>query len=102
MGTWYRWRGETLELSVRIQPRASRDEIVGPQGERLKVRITAPPVEGRANEHLIRFLAKAFAVPARQVELLAGATGRNKRLAIHGPTSLPAGIARRPRGPSSD
>jgi len=84
---------------VRVQPRASRDEIVGPHGEALKVRITAPPVEGRANEHLRRFLAKAFEVAPGRVELLAGSAGRQKRIAIHEPNALPAGIERPDEAP---
>lgn len=93
---WYQWEGETLLLRLRVQPRASRDELVGPHGESLKVRITAPPVEGQANAHLLRFLAKVFKVPARQVELLAGAGGRDKRVAVHRPEALPASITRAP------
>lgn len=93
MSAFYRWEGDDLILSVRVQPRASRDEIVGPLGNDLKVRITAPPVEGRANAHLIRFLAKAFAVPRARVTLLGGDSGRSKRLRISAPDRLPAGIA---------
>lgn len=93
MDQWYQWENETLVLRLRVQPRASRDEIVGPYGESLKVRITAPPVEGQANAHLLRFLAKLFKVPARHVELLAGAGGREKRVAIHRPAALPAELS---------
>lgn len=91
MAGWYTWQGETLLLTLRVQPRASSDEIVGPHGEEsLKVRITAPPVDGKANQHLIKFLAKAFAVPKAQVSLLKGDFGRNKRFAIEAPKQLPA------------
>lgn len=94
MGGWYHWQGHCLILSVRVQPRASRDEIVGPHGEEaLKVRITAPPVEGKANDHLVRFLAKAFGVPRTQVALLGGDSSRNKRLRIDNPTRLPDNAA---------
>lgn len=90
MAEWYRWEGEKLLLRVRVQPRASSDEIVGPHGEQsLKVRITAPPVEGKANQHLIRFLAKAFGVPKGQVSLLRGDSGREKQLCITAPRQLP-------------
>jgi hypothetical protein len=90
MGGWYQWQGEQLLLSVRVQPRSSKDEIVGPHGtESLKVRITAPPVDGKANAHLIKFLAKSFGVAKSQVELVSGTTGRDKRLAITGPKCLP-------------
>lgn len=90
---WYEWRDQTLILSLHIQPRASRDELAGPHGDRLKVRITAPPVDGKANEHLLRFLAKSFGVPKSNITLLSGETGRDKRIAIINPTTLPPLIA---------
>ena len=89
---WYRWDGADLILEVHIQPGARRDEIVGPHGDRLKIRISAPPVDGKANLHLIRYLADCCGVPARAVELLAGLSGRTKRLRIQSPARLPAGI----------
>lgn len=79
-------------LAVHIQPRASRDEIVGTHGNRLKIRITAPPVEGKANAHLIGFLAGVFDVPVAAIELLAGSSGREKRLRVRNPHRLPAQI----------
>lgn len=92
MSGFYRWEGERLLLSVRVQPRASRDEIVGPHGDdALKVRITAPPVDGKANAHLIRFLAKAFRVPRSRVTLVGGDSSRSKHLSIDSPTTLPTG-----------
>jgi uncharacterized protein len=90
---WCKWEGGDLILRVRVQPRASRDGIVGPQQGSLKVRLTTPPVEGRANEHLISLLSGVFGVPARQVTLLSGHTGREKRLRIESPKTLPAWIA---------
>ena len=50
---WFRWESDDLLLSLRVQPRASQDEFVGPHGDHFKVRITAPPVEGKANAHLV-------------------------------------------------
>jgi uncharacterized protein (TIGR00251 family) len=95
---WYRWQGDTLILSVRVQPKASSDELVGPcddgqGGESLKIRITAPPVDGKANSHLIKFLAKAFGVAKSKVTLAAGETGRNKRIQIDSPGKLPLQIS---------
>ncbi|HYQ71179.1 MAG TPA: DUF167 family protein [Gammaproteobacteria bacterium] len=89
---WHQWDGEDLVLSVHIQPRASTDALDGTHGERLKIRLTAPPVEGRANSHLIRFLAKHFGVPRRQVQLVSGEHGRAKRVRIRRPRQFPAGI----------
>ncbi|MFA7387087.1 MAG: DUF167 family protein [Thiohalobacteraceae bacterium] len=89
---WYRWEGTDLVLALHVQPGARRDEIVGTHGDRLKVRITAPPIEGKANQHLIRFLAEVFGVPASNVELLSGGSGREKRLRVHNPRRLPSQI----------
>lgn len=79
-----------LTLDLRVQPGAARDEIVGAHGDRLKVRITAPPVDGRANRHLIDYLAAAFGVPRSRVTLLRGETGRAKTVQIDSPTRLPS------------
>lgn len=79
-----------LVLRCLIQPKASRDEIIGIQDDRLKIRITAPPVDGKANTHLIRFLADLLDVPRTRIELLNGDTGKRKTLRIPDMTSLPA------------
>jgi uncharacterized protein (TIGR00251 family) len=94
MGEFYSWENEDLSLVVKVQPRASRDEIVGELDGALKIRITAPPVDGKANKHLISFLADIFGVSKSKVELVAGKTGRDKRFIIHGPGKLPAQISR--------
>jgi uncharacterized protein (TIGR00251 family) len=85
----FHWDGDDLVLDLRVQPRASRDELVGPHGDQVKVRITAPPVDGKANTHLVRFVAKAFGVPPSAVSLVSGETGRDKRLRIARPRSFP-------------
>ena len=72
-----------------MQPRASCDEIVGPHGDALKVRITAPPLEGKANAHLIKFLTKTFRVPKSHITLAGGETSRCKIFRIRSPRSLP-------------
>lgn len=94
MDSFYRWQNEDLVLTVKVQPKASKDEISGIQDGALKIRITAPPVDGKANKHLIGYLAKLFKVPKSAIELLAGETGRNKRLLIHKPVILPEQIRR--------
>ena len=71
-------------LSVWLTPRAARDEVVGWQGEELRLRLRAPPVEGQANEALRRFLARRLGLPASAIELVAGAASRHKRLRIAG------------------
>lgn len=91
---WYQWRGDDLELYLRVLPRGQRDAFVAAQGGHYRVRLQAPPVEGRANEALRRFLAGAFGVPLSQVELLAGAQSRAKRLIIRSPRRLPIPVPR--------
>ena len=71
-------------LKVQVQPRASRDEVVGPHGDALKIRITAAPVAGAANKHLLKFLAKQLKVTRRQMSIVSGATSRAKSIAIEG------------------
>ena len=95
---WYRWEGADLVLCLRVQPRASRDELLGPEGGHLRVRVTAPPVAGKANEHLRRFLAELFGVPRARVELLAGEQSRTKRWRVRGPDRLPSLIPPPSRG----
>lgn len=80
----------TLVLRCLIQPKASRDEIIGVQDDRLKIRITAPPVDGKANTHLVRFLSDVIDVPRSRIELLSGDTGKRKTLRIINMASLPA------------
>lgn len=70
-------------LAIRVTPRARRDEIVEVLADQtIKVRLTAPPVEGKANEALIEFLAKVLDVPRSSVEIIAGKTGRDKLVSI--------------------
>ncbi len=87
--SYFRWDGEDLILDCHRQPKASKDEFAGLHGERLKIRLTAPPVEGKANAHLLAFLAKAFGVAKAQVSLESGELNRHKRLRIHAPQRLP-------------
>ena len=93
MGTagprWYRWDGEDLVLELRIQPRAGRDAIDGVRGERLRVRLIAPPVGGQANDRLQRFLARTFGVGRTRVTIESGAAAREKRVRIRAPGRLP-------------
>ncbi len=89
---WCRWEGVDLLLAIHVQPRARHDEIVGPHGDALKIRLTAAPIEGQANEHLMRFLANTLRVPRAQVTLVSGATGRAKRLRITGPLTIPEAL----------
>ncbi len=78
---WH-WQGTDLILTVRVQPRAARDELKIDTDGRLRLRITAAPVEGKANEHLRRYLGQAFGVARSQVSVAAGAAHRNKRIIV--------------------
>lgn len=73
-------------LDVLVQPRASRDGVAGMHGGSLKVRLTAPPVDGAANEALVRFLAGFFGLPRRDVTIVSGERGRRKRVRLAGLT----------------
>ncbi|MHC1743049.1 MAG: DUF167 domain-containing protein [Syntrophobacteraceae bacterium] len=69
-------------LNITVQPRASKSGLVGIQQGRLKIRIAAPPVDGEANEELIRFLARLFALPKSAVSILQGQRGKQKRVQL--------------------
>lgn len=78
-----------LVLRLYIQPKASRDQIVGLHGDELKVAITAPPVDGQANAHLIKFIAKQFRVAKSQVIIEKGELGRHKQIKVIHPQQIP-------------
>lgn len=89
---FYTLQDDALVLRCLVQPKASRDEISGVQDERLKIRITAPPVDGKANTHLIRYLADVLDVPRASIALTSGDTGKRKTLRISGLRALPAAL----------
>ena len=93
MPSWLQRHPDRITLALRVQPRASRDEVAGVHGDRLKVRISAPPVDGAANRHLCRYLADLFGVPAASVRLVRGENGRDKTVEVAGTTSLPEALA---------
>jgi uncharacterized protein (TIGR00251 family) len=78
--------GGRVRFSVRVQPRASRNEVAGLYGEALRVRLTAPPVDGAANTELVVFLSEIFAVARRSVKILSGESSRSKIVEIEGIT----------------
>lgn len=78
--------GNAVGFRVRVQPRASRDAIAGEHDGALKVRLTAPPVKGRANDCLRRLLAEHLNVPVSAVRIVAGENDRNKRVSVAGVT----------------
>jgi uncharacterized protein len=76
-----------VTFAVRVQPRASRDEIAGEYQDALKIRLTAPPVDDRANESLRKLLAARLKVPLAAVRIASDERSRNKRLEIRGVTA---------------
>lgn len=82
-----------VEIDVRVIPRASKTTIAGERDGRLLVRLSAPPVDGAANDALIEFFSKLFAIPKRAVRILSGDKNRSKRVALDG-VSVDAARAR--------
>lgn len=78
--------GSSVRVSVHVQPRASRSEIVGLHGTALKVRLQAPPVDGAANEALVALLAERLGVARRSVRVVAGLSSRAKTVEVDGTT----------------
>jgi len=87
------WDGDDLILRLRVQPRASSDGFAEVLGDRIKLRITAPPVDGKANAHIQKLLAKLFRVPKGAVCIEQGETGRDKQVRIRAPRQLPDFVA---------
>ena len=91
-------KGTVVRVAVHVQPRASRSEIIGQHGAALKVRLQAPPVDGAANEALVRLLADSLGVPQRAVRVVAGATSRSKTVEVDGTTVGAVRALASPRG----
>jgi len=86
-----------VTIAVQVVPRARKSEVVGPQGDALKVRVAAPPVEGAANEALIAFLAEALGLRRRDLSLCSGERSRRKLVRVQGMDA--AGVTARLRTP---
>ncbi|MFQ3198798.1 MAG: hypothetical protein ACI8R9_001486 [Paraglaciecola sp.] len=82
-----------LRLRIYLQPKATKDVIIGLHGDEIKISITAPPVDGKANVHLIKFIAKQFSVAKSSVSLIKGDLNRHKTLQVLHPKKIPAQIA---------
>lgn len=93
---WYRWHGASLELRVKVQTRCRQEGVVEAAGGALRVRVNAPPVEGRANERLLTILAAAFGVARSRVRLLSGARSRHKWVGIERPARVPESLKSAP------
>jgi uncharacterized protein len=77
-------RGESATVAVKVLPRASKEEVAGLSEDAVRIRLTAPALENRANEALVRFLAAALGVPRARVGIVAGGRGRRKLVRVEG------------------
>ena len=87
---WIKKTPGGVTVSLFIQPRASKNEIIGPQGEGLKVRLTAPPVGGAANKMCTTFLAKCLGVSKSSLEIVSGQSSRHKQILIRNSEGIDA------------
>ena len=86
MKGWIEEKDGCVVLNVRVTPRAANDAVVGVMdGKVLKIRIQAPPVDGKANAYLVRYLSGLWNIPRSEIEILSGKTGRGKRVRINNP-----------------
>lgn len=79
-----RQKGQAITFAVRVLPRASRTEVRGEIEGAVKIALAAPPVDGAANQELIRFLARLLAIPTRQVAIISGLNAKNKVIEVAG------------------
>ena len=88
MSDWFRVAADgRVTLTLHIQPGAKKTEIAGLHGDALKIRLSAPPVDGKANEALVKFVAEALKLPKSAVNLKSGQTSRRKVLEVQGATT---------------
>jgi uncharacterized protein (TIGR00251 family) len=88
--TFFGWDGDVLVLNVLGKPAAAKDAIGKPKGTQLKISVTAAPKDGKATDHMVRFLAPLFGVSVADIEVVFGQENVNKQLRIRGPKKLPA------------
>lgn len=86
---WYHWQDNCLILNCRVQPRGGKDEFGEQMAGQIKLRISAAPVDGKANAHLIKFLAHEFDVPQHNIRIIKGESSRQKQISIINPGRLP-------------
>ena len=91
-GMWYEWKDDILILRLRVQPKASKDELAEIMENARKLRITAPPVDGKANKHIVALIAKMCKVAKSDVKIVCGELGRSKTVAVTAPKLLPDGV----------
>jgi uncharacterized protein len=87
--SFFAWDGDVLVVNILGKPSASKDAIGKPKGTQLKISVTAAPVNGKATDHMVRFLAPLFGVPVANIKVVFGQENVNKQLRITCPTKLP-------------
>lgn len=87
---YYTWEGDTLVFNIFLQPRASRNSLVGLHDNAIKIALTAPPVDGKANKQLIYFLSSLFGVKKSDIDIISGEHSRRKRISVCKPSQFPA------------
>lgn len=85
----FHWEGDDLLLNISVQPRSSQNVISGIRNGHIRIKLTSAPVEGKANQALIKLLSKAFGVALSQVSIEKGETSKSKRIRIQSPKILP-------------
>ncbi|BBO60275.1 DUF167 domain-containing protein [Mycoavidus sp. B2-EB] len=98
--SFFSWEGNTLILNILGKPSAKQNTIGQIKGHQLKVSITATPCNGKATDHIVRFLAREFGVPISSIEVVFGRMSVNKQLRIKAPKRLPAVIRQQELTPS--
>ena len=90
--TWWSAQTDGITIAVRVVPGARKSEIAGPMGDRLRIRLQAPAVEGKANAELQRILAVAFGVRRSAITIVRGERARDKTILVRGVSEVPRGI----------
>lgn len=83
--SYYQWDGKNILLDLTIQPNAAKNEVVGPYGDSLKIRIQSLPVDGKANKALIKVMSTLFLVKKSNIVMISGETSRKKKIKIINP-----------------
>ena len=91
--SFFAWEGDVLVVNILGKPSSSKDAIGKPKGTQLKVSVTAAPKDGKATDHMVRFLAPQFGVAVSDIEVVFGRENVNKQLRIKAPSRLPAVFA---------
>lgn len=86
---FYRWDGDNLILNCVVHPRSKQELIVGIEADTVKIKLTAPPVDGKANKQLVKFLSKQFQVKQSAITIVTGQSSRLKKLCIEQPRVIP-------------